>query len=82
MNPPYVRNERLPKEPRVHYRKVFNDVAAMNADIFTYFVRKTIDALFLAIRENRYLTTESNQHHFGTGGSLYVVSQLSEFFVG
>jgi type I restriction-modification system DNA methylase subunit len=45
MNPPYVRNERLPAEPRVHYRRVFNDVAAMNADIFTYFMRKTIDWL-------------------------------------
>ena len=45
MNPPYVRNERLPEEPRAHYRKVFNDIAAMNADIFTYFMRKTIDWL-------------------------------------
>jgi len=45
MNPPYVRNERLPQEPRDHYRKVFNDVAAMNADIFAYFMRKTIDWL-------------------------------------
>jgi type I restriction-modification system DNA methylase subunit len=45
MNPPYVRNERLPEEPRDHYRRVFNDVAAMNADIFTYFMRKTIDWL-------------------------------------
>ena len=45
MNPPYVRNERLPEEPRDQYRKAFSDVAAMNADIFTYFMKKTIDWL-------------------------------------
>lgn len=42
MNPPYVRNERLPEEPRQIYRHVFNDVAAMNADIFTYFMKKAV----------------------------------------
>ena len=45
MNPPYVRNERLPEEPRNHYRQVFGDIAAMNADNFTFFMRKTIDWL-------------------------------------
>jgi len=45
MNPPYVRNERLPEEPRGRYRNVFKDVVSGNADIFTYFLRKTIDWL-------------------------------------
>lgn len=45
MNPPYVRNERLPEEPRSKYRNIFRDVASGNADIFTYFMRKTIDWL-------------------------------------
>lgn len=42
MNPPYVRNERLPEEPRQNYRTIFGDVAAMNADIFTYFMKKAV----------------------------------------
>lgn len=42
MNPPYVRNERLPAEPRGKYRKIFSDVVSGNADIFTYFIKKTI----------------------------------------
>jgi len=45
MNPPYVRNERLPEEPRGRYRSIFKDVASGNADIFAYFMRKTIDWL-------------------------------------
>ena len=45
MNPPYVRNERLPEEPRERYRSIFSDVVSGNADIFTYFMRKTIDWL-------------------------------------
>jgi len=40
-----VRNERLPEEPRGRYRGIFKDVASGNADIFTYFMRKTIDWL-------------------------------------
>ncbi|MEK7353407.1 MAG: N-6 DNA methylase, partial [Chloroflexota bacterium] len=43
MNPPYVRNERLPEEPRGQYRTIFRDVSAMNADIFTYFLKKAMD---------------------------------------
>jgi DNA segregation ATPase FtsK/SpoIIIE-like protein len=42
MNPPYVRNERLPEEPRDHYRKVFGDVAAMNADISTSYLQRKL----------------------------------------
>jgi|GEM_PF-5986050 len=45
MNPPYVRNERLPETVRPMYRKTFSDVAKGNADIFTYFLRKAIDWL-------------------------------------
>lgn len=45
MNPPYVRNERLPEGKRSIYRKTFSDVTKGNADIFTYFLRKAIDWL-------------------------------------
>jgi hypothetical protein len=45
MNPPYVRNERLPEEPRANYRALFQDVVSGNADIFTYFVKKDLDWL-------------------------------------
>lgn len=45
MNPPYVRNERLPEQPRNQYRTLFQDVVRGNADIFTYFVKKSLDWL-------------------------------------
>jgi len=45
MNPPYVRNERLPEAPRSRYRSLFQDVVSGNADIFTYFVKKDLDWL-------------------------------------
>ena len=45
MNPPYVRNERLPEAPRNRYRSLFRDVVSGNADIFTYFVKKDLDWL-------------------------------------
>lgn len=45
MNPPYVRNERLPEGPRANYRALFGDVVAGNVDIFTYFVKKDLDWL-------------------------------------
>jgi hypothetical protein len=45
MNPPYVRNERLPEGPRASYRTLFQDVVSGNADIFTYFVKKDLDWL-------------------------------------
>jgi len=45
MNPPYVRNERLPEGPRATYRHLFQEVASGNADIFTYFVKKDLDWL-------------------------------------
>lgn len=45
MNPPYVRNERLPEGPRANYRALFQDVVSGNADIFTYFVKKDLDWL-------------------------------------
>lgn len=45
MNPPYVRNERLPEAPRNRYRSLFQDVVSGNADIFTYFVKKDLDWL-------------------------------------
>ena len=45
MNPPYIRNERLPEVPRRRYRSLFQDVVSGNADIFTYFVKKDLDWL-------------------------------------
>jgi hypothetical protein len=45
MNPPYVRNERVPEDARVEYQKLFNDVAYANADLYTYFLKKGMDWL-------------------------------------
>lgn len=44
-NPPYVRNERLPEDYRILYKKAFEDIAKGNADLYTYFMRRGMDWL-------------------------------------